>query len=114
MADPKKDPIHFAWKAVATAKAYVLQISKSTLFNNVLIERHTADTSIDITGLDPGDYFWKVRAVDAKDAISDLSDPYKFTLVTQGKEQDMLLEVDGTELHGNSWRFSGAPSPAQL
>jgi hypothetical protein len=105
--NPKKDPIHFEWKAVATAKAYLLQISKSTLFSKVLYEKRTADTSLEITGLDPGDYFWKVRAVDAKDATSDLSDPYKFTLVAQGKEQDMLLEVDSTELHGSMVEVSG-------
>jgi hypothetical protein len=105
--NPKKDPIHFEWKAVATAKAYLLQISKSTLFSKVLYEKRTADTSLEITGLEPGDYFWKVRAVDAKDATSDLSDPYKFTLVAQGKEQDMLLEVDSTELHGSMVEVSG-------
>ena len=107
VADPKKDPIHFEWKPVATAKAYLLQISKSTLFSKVLYEKRTADTSLDITGLEPGDYFWKVRAVDAKDATSDLSDPYKFTLVAQGKEQDMLLEVTSTELHGSMVEVSG-------
>lgn len=111
VADPKKDPIHFEWKPVATAKAYLLQISKSTLFSKVLYEKRTADTSLDITGLEPGDYFWKVRAVDAKDATSDLSDPYKFTLVAQGKEQDMLLEVTGTELHGSMVEVSGRTEP---
>ena len=55
-------------------------------------------TSVDITGLDPGDYFWRVRAIDADNKISDASDPFKFTLVVQGKEQEMLLEVDSTEL----------------
>src|ERR1700689_4746887 len=109
--NPKKDPIHFEWKAVATAKAYLLQISKSTLFSKVLYEKRTADTSLEITGLEPGDYFWKVRAVDAKDATSDLSDPYKFTLVAQGKEQDMLLEVTGTELHGSMVEVSGRTEP---
>jgi hypothetical protein len=111
VADPKKDPIQFEWKAVATAKAYLLQISKSTLFNKVLFEKRTADTSLDITGLEPGDYFWKVRAVDNKDATSDLSDPYKFTLVAQGKEQEMLLEVTSTELHGSLVEVSGRTEP---
>lgn len=111
VADPKKAPVHFEWKPVATAKAYLLQISKSTLFNKVLFEKRTADTSLDITGLEPGDYFWKVRAVDNKDATSDLSDPYKFTLVAQGKEQDMLLEVDNTELHGSLVEVSGRTEP---
>jgi hypothetical protein len=111
VADTKREPVHFEWKPVATAKAYLLQISKSTLFNKVLFEKRTADTSLDIAGLEPGDYYWKVRAVDNKDAMSDLSDPYKFTLVVQGKEQDMLLEVDGTELHGNLVEVSGRTEP---
>jgi hypothetical protein len=111
VADTKRDPVHFAWKELSTAKAYVLQISKSTLFNKIVLERHTTETSIDIAGLDPGEYFWKVRAVDAKDAVSDMSDPYKFTLVTQGKEQEMYLEVDGTELHGNLVEVTGKTEP---
>ena len=32
---------------------------------------------------------------------SDASDSFKFTLVVHGKEQEMLLEVDATELNGN-------------
>lgn len=111
VADPKHDPVHFEWKPVASAKTYLLQISKSTLFSKVLYEKRTADTSLDITGLEPGDYFWKVRAVDAKDATSDLSDPYKFTLVAQGKEQEMMLEVDSTELHGSLVEVSGRTEP---
>jgi len=111
VADPKRDPVHFAWQSVPTAKAYVLQISKSTLFNKVLVERRTTETSLDVAGLDPGEYYWKVRAVDAKDAVSDLSDPYKFTLVAQGKEQEMFLEVDSTELHGNLVEVTGKTEP---
>jgi hypothetical protein len=111
VADPKKDPVHFAWKGAPTAKSYVLQLSKSTFFNRVLLERKTTETSIDVTGLEPGEYYWKVRAVDAKEVMSDLSDPYKFTLVAQGKEQEMFLEVDGTELHGNLVEVTGRTEP---
>jgi hypothetical protein len=107
LADPKHDPIHFSWKAVNTAKSYQLQISNTAMFTQVVLQRKTADTSIDVTGLDPGEYFWKVRAVDEQNAVSDLSDPYKFTLVAQGKEQEMLLEVDNTVLHGNVVEVSG-------
>jgi hypothetical protein len=111
VADPKKDPVHFAWQSVPTAKSYILQVSKSTLFNKILFERRTNETAMDVTGLEPGEYYWKVRAVDAKDALSDLSDPYKFTLVAQGKEQEMFLEVDGTELHGNLVEVTGKTEP---
>lgn len=110
-ADPKHDPVHFAWKPLATAKLYEFQISNTVMFNQVLLDRKTSGTSLDITGLDPGDYFWKVRAIDTKNSASEMSDPFKFTLVAQGKEQEMLLEVDATELHGNVVEVIGRTEP---
>jgi FecR protein len=101
LVDPKHDPIHFSWKAAATAKQYDLQVSTTTMFNHIAMEKKTPSTAVDIAGLDPGDYFWRVKAIDDKNNVSDASDSYKFTLVTQGKEQQMLLEVDDTQLQGN-------------
>jgi hypothetical protein len=101
LADPKHDPIHFSWKTAAIAKSYDLQISSTTMFSRIVMEKKTSGTSADVTGLEPGDYFWRVKAVDEKNNVSDASDSYKFTLVTQGKEQEMLLEVDDTQLQGN-------------
>jgi hypothetical protein len=111
VADPKRDLIHFSWKAAATAKTYDFQASTTTAFNHIVMERKTAATSVDVSGLDPGDYFWRVRAIDDKDNVSDASESYKFTLVTQGKEQDMLLEVDSTELQGSVVEVIGRTEP---
>lgn len=111
VADPKRDPVHFSWRPSPTAKLYDFQASTTTMFNHIVMERKTAATSVDITGLDPGDYFWRVRAIDEKDTISDAGDPYKFTLVAQGKEQEMLLEVDGTQLHGDVVEVMGRTEP---
>jgi hypothetical protein len=111
LADPKHDSVHFSWKPVATAKVYDFQASTTTMFNHVVTEKKTASTSVDITGFDPGIYFWRVRAVDAKENVSDVSDSYKFTLVTQGKEQEMMLEVDNTELQGNVVEVIGRTEP---
>jgi hypothetical protein len=101
VADPKQDPVHFAWNPSATAKEYDLQTSTTTSFSHIVAEQKTAATSVDLSGFEPGDYFWRVRAIDDKGNVSDPSDSYKFTLVAQGKEQDMVLDVDGTELQGN-------------
>lgn len=111
VANPKRDPIHFSWKEVATAKLYDFQASTTAMFNHVVKEMKTASTSVDIAGFDPGDYFWRVRAIDADDHMSDASDSYKFTLVTQGKEQEMLLEVDDTELQGDVVEVIGRTEP---
>lgn len=52
-----------------------------------------------------------MRAIDDKNNLSDSSDSYKFTLVAQGKEQEMLLEVDDTELQGNVVEVIGHTEP---
>lgn len=111
MADPKRDAIHFSWKPMTLAKTYEFQISTAAMFNHMVTDKKVSTTSIDISGLDPGDYFWRVRAIDEKNNTSDASDPYKFTLVTQGKEKDMLLEVDSTELQGNVVEVIGRTEP---
>jgi uncharacterized protein YrrD len=111
LADPKHDPVHFSWKAASTAKSYEIQVSTDTNFSHIVMERKTASTGIDIPGLDPGDYFWRVRAIDDKNALSDASASYKLTVVTQGKEQEMLLEVDGTQLQGNVVEVMGRTEP---
>jgi hypothetical protein len=111
LADPKRDPVHFAWKPSATAKEYDLQASTTTAFSHIVMERKTTATAVDIAGFEPGDYFWRVRAIDEKNNISDLSEAFKFTLVAQGKEQEMLLDVNDTQLQGNVVEISGRTEP---
>jgi hypothetical protein len=111
VADPKHDPIHFSWKPIATAKLYDFQASTTAMFNRVVAEKRVTSTSIDVAGLDPGDYFWRVLAIDEQNKASDAGDAHKFTLVAQGKEQDMLLEVDSTELQGNVVEVIGRTEP---
>lgn len=111
VADPKQDPVHFSWKAVATARSYEFQVSTTAMFNRIVIDKKLVGTTLDVSGLTPGDYFWHVRAIDDKNNTSDPSDPFKFMLAAQGKEQEMLLEVDSPELHGNNVEISGRTEP---
>jgi hypothetical protein len=110
-ADPKHDNIHFAWNPGALAKQYDFQVSTTSSFSHIVTERRTVSTSVDANGLDPGDYFWRVRAIDDKNNISDASESFKFTLVAQAKEQAMLLEVDGTQLEGSVVEVIGRTEP---
>jgi hypothetical protein len=66
---------------------------------------------VEITGIDPGDYFWNVMATDAQKRVSAASDTFKFTLATQGKGQEMMLEIGDTELHGNVVEITGRTEP---
>jgi hypothetical protein len=111
VVDPKHDPVRFSWKPSPMAKFYDFQASTTTMFTHIVMERKTAEANVEITGLDPGDYFWRVRAIDDNNMVSEPSDPYKFTLVAQGKEQEMLLEVDGTQLHGDVVEVMGRTEP---
>jgi len=111
LADPKRDSIRFSWRPVPTAKSYVFQASTTAMFNHVVTEKKTAETNLEVTGLDPGDYFWRVRAIDEQNNVSDPSNSYKFTLVAQGRQQEMLLEIENTELHGNVVEVFGRTEP---
>jgi hypothetical protein len=110
--DPKQAHIAFAWKPVKDAVEYVLKVSANASFNSVAQERRLPGTSVDITGLDTGDYFWNVVAIGPAKKESEPSDTYKFTLVMQGKGADMLLAVDETVLHGSVVEIIGHTEPS--
>jgi hypothetical protein len=110
-ADPKHLSIHFAWSAVPDAVSYDLKIGMTSMFSRITVEKKITTTSVDVTGLDPGDYYWSVTATDSHKRESEPSEAYKFTLVAEGKGDDMLLEVDGTELHGNVVEIMGRTEP---
>lgn len=105
--DPKHAPIHFEWKPVPEAVSYELRVSTTAMFSRIVTDKKFTGTSAEVTGLDPGEYFWDILATDAQKRTSAPSDTFKFTLATQGKGQDMLLDIGSTELHGNVVEISG-------
>jgi hypothetical protein len=109
--DPHQATIHFQWQPVSTAHAYELEISDTATFTKVVSDRKTADTSADVTGLAAGQYFWTVKAIDAKDTLSEAAGAYQFTLAQQDKGQDMPLEVDDIEFHGKLVEVIGHTEP---
>jgi mannose-6-phosphate isomerase-like protein (cupin superfamily) len=109
--NPKTSPVRFEWKPVQAAVSYTLRISTTAMFTKIVQDATVRGTAVDITGLDPGDYFWNVTATDGKKQTSEVSASFKFTLVTQGKTQGMLLEIDGTQLHGRVAEVMGRTEP---
>jgi hypothetical protein len=109
--EPKHAPVRFEWKPVPGAVSYELRISTTSMFSRIVEDRKLAGTSAEITGFDQGDYFWDVLATDQEKRVSAPSDTFKFTLATQGKGQEMLLEVGSTELHGNVVEITGRTEP---
>ena len=109
--NPKASSTRFEWKAIPDAVAYTLRISTTAMFTKMVKEEKTSGTSKEISGLDAGDYFWNVTAVDAKKQSSDVSETFKFTIVTQGKAQDMVLVIEGTQMHGRVAEIVGRTEP---
>jgi hypothetical protein len=110
--NPKTATIHFEWTPVTDAVSYTLRISTTTMFTKTVKEaKGVTGTGVDITGLDAGDYFWNVIATDAKKQTSEVSETYKFTLVAQGKTQEMALAIDSVQLHGRVAEIIGRTEP---
>jgi hypothetical protein len=110
--NPKVAAVHFEWKPVQDAVFYSLRISTTSMFTKIVKEApKVTGTGVDITGLEAGDYFWNVTATNAKKLSSDVSETYKFTLVAQGKAQEMMLEIQGTQLHGRVVEIIGRTEP---
>jgi hypothetical protein len=108
---PKTSSLQFEWKAVPDAVSYTLRISTTAMFTKTVSGAKVSGTSAEITGLDAGDYFWNVTATDAKNQNSEVSETFKFTLATQGKTQDMVLEIVSTQIHGRVAEIIGRTEP---
>ncbi len=110
--NPKTESVHFEWKPVPEAASYTLRVSATAMFTRTVKEvPGISGTTADITGLDAGDYFWTVTAANGKKESSEVSESFRFTLVAQGKTQEMLLEITGTQLHGRVVEIIGKTEP---
>jgi hypothetical protein len=110
--NPKAASIHFEWKPVPQAVSYTVKISTTAMFTRTAKEAPgVIGTSVDISGLDAGDYFWTVTATNAKKENSEVSETFRFTLVAQGKTQEMYLEITGTQIHGRVAEIIGKTEP---
>jgi predicted phage tail protein len=100
--DPKSTPVDFEWKGVNGAVAYHLMVSPSGMFSNLVVDKKIpTKTSAQVTGLDEGNYYWVVTAIDAKGLESQPSSPNKFNLVQQVESGNKaFLEIKELTLHG--------------
>jgi hypothetical protein len=109
--NPKTARVRFEWQAVDEAVSYTLRVSSTSMFTKIVKQLTVSDPSAEVTGLDAGDYFWNVTASDAKKETSEFSETFKFSLVAQGKTQEMLLEIESTQIHGRVAELIGKTEP---
>ncbi len=109
--NPKTATVRFEWQAVDGAVNYTLRISSTAMFTKLVKQVTVSGTSAEVSGLEAGDYFWDVTASDAKKETSEFSETFKFSLVAQGKTQEMLLEIESTQIHGRVAELIGKTEP---
>ena len=109
--NPRSATVHFEWKPVPNAVSYTLRVSTTAMFTRTVFDRKVIGTSLDISGLDAGDYFWNVMATDAKKQSSEVSEIFRFSLVAQGKSQEMVLEITDTRIVGHVAEIIGKTEP---
>ncbi|HEV2195758.1 MAG TPA: FecR domain-containing protein [Candidatus Acidoferrum sp.] len=110
--NPRSATVHFEWKPVPDAVSYTIRVSKTAMFTSTVFDKpKITGTSIDISGLDAGDYFWNVMATDAKKQSSEVSEIFRFSLVARGKSQEMALEITDTRIVGRVAEIIGKTEP---
>ena len=110
--DPKSTELPFSWTEVPEAQAYHLQISPSVMLSNFIVDKKvTGKTSIIISGLDEGIYYWMVSAIDAKGVESQPSQANRLNLLHQVAGNQAYLEVTKIIQHGRVVEVQGKTEP---
>ncbi len=73
------------WEPVQRAVAYHVMLDYSAYFNRPMVDRRNiADTSVHLTSLSTGKYYWRVAAIDRNGEEGAFSDFARFTVATAG------------------------------
>ena len=107
----RKSQVTFSWTPVPTARAYRLRVSTSPIFTSVVYNRRVASSTVKVTGLPEGTYYWVVSSLDKKNRESQTSDANKFILLRQLPEDEILLAVDKLIQHGKAIEIIGRTEP---
>lgn len=76
--DPAKAVTTLAWEPTAGAVRYHLMISDRMLFTSALYDADRAETTVQIDGIQPGEYHWKVASVSPAGIRGPYSEPWRF------------------------------------
>jgi hypothetical protein len=110
--DPKSAVLEFSWTEVPEAKAYHLQISPSAVLSNFIVDKKIAGhTSLEISGLEEGNYWWVVMAIDAKGVESQPSQASRLSLVQELTGNQAYLEITRIIQHGRVVEVQGKTEP---
>lgn len=81
--DPAAESTTLRWAKVAGGERYRLQIARTALFGELLLDKSDIrSTSVQIPGLQEGNYYWKVSAIDTAKVESHFSEIRKFKVAS--------------------------------
>ncbi|MBI4463557.1 MAG: hypothetical protein HY647_02530 [Acidobacteria bacterium] len=106
-----RSEVNFSWTPVPAAKSYRLRISTSPIFSTLTYDRRASSSTVKVSGLPEGTYYWAVSSLDEKNEESQTSDANKFTLLRKLPEDEILLEVDNLSQYGNQIQIVGRTEP---
>ena len=110
--DPKSTTLEFSWTDVPDATTYHLQISPSVMLSNFVVDKKVSGrTSVPISGLDEGTYYWMVSAIDSKGVESQPSQANRLNLVQEVAGNQAYLEVTKIIQHGRVIEVQGKTEP---
>jgi hypothetical protein len=104
----KAKEVEFAWSPMANAVGYRLRISHNPYFSSLLLDRKVETTSVAVTGLPVGAYYWSIQSYDAAGKQSVESEKNRFTIIARSKEKiDLSLDLDPLIQHGHVIEVTG-------
>jgi FecR protein/Glucodextranase, domain B len=110
--DPTRASTLLVWRAVTGATAYHVMLDYSAYFNRPTVDHKLAETSVEVRGLDPGKYYWRVAAVDKDGVEGAFSDFARFTVSRRGTAgagsgPPPPLKIESLEVRGNILQVKG-------
>ncbi len=113
LPDPRSSDVAFSWGVVTGAESYRLQVSPSGMFSNLVIDKKVPGrTSVKVSGLEEGTYYWAVTSIDTQGVESQPSLANRFTLVRQvDSGVKAYLEVSSVVQHGKILEVAGRTEP---
>jgi FecR protein len=117
--DPAKAATTLAWEKTLGADRYHLIISDHLLFTAALYEADRAETAVQIDGIQPGEYYWKVACVGTSNVRGPYSPTRRFRVTTQAlhdKEDTTppILEITENVQSGPMLILNGKTEPGAL
>jgi len=103
--------VRFEWQPVAQAAGYRFMLDRTGTFAAPIADnKDLTKASVEVRGLDPGDYYWRVAALGLNGVSGRFSAPSRLNIAgSSGAAPDLLLQ--SVQLHSNILQVKGKTDP---